>query len=119
MVVRGLYYHEQKQRLPDGYGVMVKRLPPVQGVELWDNFHRLGLTGKRLGEGVFVAQFGVLDDDPAISMWGLLFYEAVLFIAFTDSPAQRLRTNLDSLRFPYLESSGQSCIELPGRRTAD
>src|SRR5438477_8387956 len=29
-----------------------------------------------------------------------------------------LRANLDSLRFRHLKSSRQSCIELPGRRTA-
>ena len=99
-IVRGLYYHERgRERLPDSYTIEVRRAKAGKVDEYWRSFEETGFGGRgRLGEGVFVVQYAFLDNDPGVSMWALLFYEAVLYIAITDSPNRRITSRLNAGR---------------------
>lgn len=92
-IVRGLHYHEHNGvRLPDNYAITVRREIANRGPAIWLDFLRAGFAAKRLGEGVFVAQFAFADVDPHVGIWGLLFYEALLFIVDTDAPDSLLHS---------------------------
>ncbi len=99
-IVRGLYHHERGgERLPADYAVEVRRAMPGKVDEYWASFEEAGFAGRRrLGEGVFVVQYGFLDRDPGVSIWALLFFQAVLYIAVTDAPNRRILSQLNASR---------------------
>jgi hypothetical protein len=89
--VRGLYFHEWKQRLPEGYDVAVHcdetliRLPPDISAE----FQRMvilpmaSVEPKIIAPGVFFYRFLVAEDSPLASAWCMTFYERKTFLAIT------------------------------------
>jgi hypothetical protein len=83
MMVRGLYYDARKQRLPDDYDVTVLRHDPWDYHAVFKAFNLPSRpTTRRLGE-VFACALRWATEDPCVTMWLLLFYERVLFSAFS------------------------------------
>lgn len=88
--VRGLYFNEQKRRLPEGHDVVVycdeslSRLSP-DGLARFQQTINLPLAAvapKVIAPGVFHYRFLVAEDGPA-SAWALSFYERKTFLAIT------------------------------------
>lgn len=88
--VRGLYFHEQRQRLPEGHEVGVYcdegliRLPPVMLARFKEKIILpLSTVASRvIGQGVFHYRFLLAEDGPA-SAWALTFFERKTFLAIT------------------------------------
>lgn len=88
--VRGLYFHEQKRRLPEDHVVDVFcdetliRLPPdsLSTFQHTINLPLASVAPKIIAPGVFHYRFLIAEDGPA-SAWGLSFYERKPFIAIT------------------------------------
>jgi hypothetical protein len=84
MMVRGLLYHLQKQRIPQDYVITVNLIEPTKVVETVQYVaslpHESPLSwGDQVCECIFV-QAG---DNPATTMWLLRFYRGVMFLVDT------------------------------------
>jgi hypothetical protein len=88
--VRGLYFHEQKRRMPDDHDVYVwcdETLIRLQR-EDYDHFQQkliqpvMSEAPKVVAPGVFDYRFLMFDDGPG-SIWLLSFYERKSFLAIT------------------------------------
>lgn len=82
-IVRGLNFRVRKQRLPDDTMFTVKRLSSPEDCEqlrqvIWE------ITG-RIGQSVFECGC-VFGEDPAESIWLLIFYSSVYVIVSTQPP---------------------------------
>jgi hypothetical protein len=94
---RGLYYHELKRRLPDGYEVLVhsddtlSRAPPSVLEKLRETIliPLTAISPKIIAPGVFFYRFHADQEDPGLSVWALTFYERKSFLAIT-GPANSL-----------------------------
>ena len=88
--VRGLYFNEQKRRLPDGHDVVVYcdenliRLPPDSLATFHQtiNLPLAAVAPKVIAPGVFHYRFLIAEGGPA-SAWALTFYERKTFLAIT------------------------------------
>lgn len=85
-IVRGLYFHEAKTRLPPEYEVKSVRLPQDHITTAMEWFAER-LTGeshprlRMLGNRVFWYVMVVDQDDPYVTGWLLCFYDRVFFMA--------------------------------------
>ena len=83
MIVRGLYYKARKQRLPDDCVFKARRLPPLEEVNIWQHLAQLGCQYPyRLGD-VFLCAFVTVEEDPAMTIWLLGFYNSAFFTVLT------------------------------------
>lgn len=92
-IVRGLFYHETKRRLPAEARVKTFSDLNFDVPELSDVFERwLGVlaiqTPHLIGNGVFEYRCRFFDENPDASLWFLSFYESVSFIGMTVSQNQ-------------------------------
>jgi hypothetical protein len=93
-IVRGLYFKERGQRLPEGYDVLVHCddtliSMPSAGLEHLHQRVLLPLAAtdpKIIAAGVFFYRYLAAEDNPAASAWALTFYERKSFLA-TVGPA--------------------------------
>jgi hypothetical protein len=80
-IVKGLYYHHYGRRLDD-VSFEIYHNPNLNGgnplIDAWRKTPRCDV-----GKGVFTYWRAIAQDVPEGSMWWLLFYERVLFLAFT------------------------------------
>jgi hypothetical protein len=98
---RGLYYHELKRRLPDGYEVWVHSDDTLSHApsDVLKNLQETiliplaAMQPTMIAPGVFFYRFHVDQEDPGLSVWALTFYERKSFLAMTvpvSSPAPAL-----------------------------
>jgi hypothetical protein len=85
---KGLYYHLRGKRLPDNYGVRVYDVSMIERQEFERLYDRLApvLRDSRpisLGKRVFDCWHYFASEDPNVSVWLLVFYGKVEFLAFT------------------------------------
>lgn len=89
-IIRGLYYFEVGERLPDGYAVIVLTIGP--DAALYDRVRRSFASietrpPKRVAYPcVFNYVYALMKPDPGESLWILSFYRAFAFICVTVSP---------------------------------
>jgi hypothetical protein len=81
-LIRGLYYHILKKPLPKNFTFELWGVQPHNYTKLIENFKAIK-TGK-IGEFAFEYALWYSTETPERTMWLLLFYEAILFISFTD-----------------------------------
>lgn len=89
--VRGLFYHESRRRLADGYGVEVRcndslaDAPAEYLAEfcetICDPLSQIPPTV--IGNDIFSYRFVITRENPDVSVWGLIFYGNVPFVALT------------------------------------
>jgi len=104
-IVKGLFYHEKKHRLPDNYEVRsqsedsVRQRPPSEREFLEQNFIKPVLPQKRvkIGDGVFAYRFNTFADEPNSTVWILEFYERACFLALTSPPESKTDENSPAL----------------------
>ena len=93
-IIRGLFWHEFHQRIPDSYEVLafwvnsLRQSVAAADLAQWiDGIRRL-LTGsieKRIGRGVFVYRCQHDPNEPLRSVWGLTFFGRIHVAALTES----------------------------------
>lgn len=94
-IVKGLFYHEKKHRLPNDYEVRsqsedsFRQRVPSERDFLEQNFVNPVLPQKRkvFGDGVFAYRINTFAGDPNSTVWILEFYERASFLALTIPPA--------------------------------
>jgi hypothetical protein len=89
-ITKGLYYHENKVRLPAGYEV--RPFAGEEVVQFDEEFKNDLLTNtfpiiranplKSIGKGLFTYRFARLDSDPTISVWLMSFYRNAYFLSW-------------------------------------
>jgi hypothetical protein len=87
-IVRGLYYEERGQRIPDDYTFEVRRFYPwdCHGIRT-DAFKAMNWNRRRpLGDTFSVAYLSAAED-PMTSLWHLTFYGRVEFSVYVTNPA--------------------------------
>lgn len=86
-IIRGLYYHVTKERLPPNAEALPvfepQNVTAVGGVWLG---RLLSLPETVIGEGVFSYRFKFFPDRQWASVWLLLFYDTVAIIGATKAP---------------------------------
>ncbi len=90
-IVKGLFYHEQLSRLPDGYEVSAFSASGLSALDkdLKDHIIKnivdpiLQNTPRTIGNNVFTHRVAFAPEDPNLSVWHLIFYEKVAFLCFT------------------------------------
>jgi hypothetical protein len=83
LMVRGLYYDARKQRLPNDYAVTVLRHDPWDYQAIYKAFNLSSRPATRMLGEVFACALRWATEDPCITIWLLLFYNRVLFSAFS------------------------------------
>ncbi len=87
-IVRGLYYHLYKVRLPDNQRIEVHRITPEGVEQVAQEFQHLGAAGPfHIGVNTFdwlVLKSG--DDARFISWWFMRFFETIFFSVTTMTP---------------------------------
>lgn len=89
--VRGLFAHEMCMRLADGYDVLVHsddslgdQLPEhVASLQKTVLGPLLRIPSKVIGDNVFSYRFLRTNEDPFVTVWGMIFYGNIPFLAFT------------------------------------
>lgn len=88
--IRGLFYHHQQHRLPDGYDTLVCdeenfRSWPAKETNVIESWLKVILARElfTIGNGVFSYGFGSDPNYPNNSCWILIFYERARFIGLT------------------------------------
>jgi hypothetical protein len=81
-IVKGLFYHERKVRLPSSYKATAF---PIRYKDLSDPALSTlrALSSKVIGKGVFSYKCQFLEDDPNESGWLMFFYEGAPFFGAT------------------------------------
>jgi hypothetical protein len=89
-ITKGLYYYENKTRLPDGYNVMAFAGEEIAKFdeEFLDSLQKNifpiiranSLTS--IGNGLFTYRFARVDLDPTISVWLMSFYRNAYFLSW-------------------------------------
>lgn len=82
-IVRGLYFDARRARLPDDCEIQVARPGPWQYGAVLDVFRGFHLNGPRVMGDVFWCAYAIATEEPAETLWALMFYERVLFTAAT------------------------------------
>jgi hypothetical protein len=90
-IVKGLFYHEQKSRLPDHYDAFACSASGLSNLARDLKAHIVASivdpilvqTPKTIGNNVFTYRFIFAPEDPNVSAWHLIFYEKVVFLCFT------------------------------------
>ncbi len=92
-IVRGLYFAESCQPLglSNEVAVHTDEDLELQSPESLAELNRTillplaSLTPKVIGDGVFTYRFQIMEEDPAVSVWALSFFEQVHFLCITGS----------------------------------
>jgi hypothetical protein len=89
-IVRGLYFHEMKQRLPPESPVVIKHVPPLQARELLTKLRELPHRGPTV-KGNTVAWWASFhpEGEPETTLWLLVFNDRVYFLGSTGTLAER------------------------------
>jgi len=89
-IVKGLFYHVREERLPKSYSVLVRVDSALNKVEASSAAPLRQLVQELLstrpgvvGDGVFTYWTLPLASDPYSTVWLLVFYRKVFFLAFT------------------------------------
>jgi len=107
-IVRGLFHHEFRKRIPRSYEVLTLFVNTLRGQVPDHDFSQwhssvCGLFGaspqKQIGQKVLVYRCGVQPGAVYRSAWGLTFYGGIHFTAFVES-TNRLRTISAELPVP-------------------
>ncbi len=77
-MVRGLYFHVTKSRLPQDIEVNISRIDGFQTQAAWDEMTRLGASMGMIHPDVFACQYIIDAKIPLFSRWRLLFYNTIL-----------------------------------------
>ncbi|MGN6359573.1 MAG: hypothetical protein ACTHNK_04220 [Thermomicrobiales bacterium] len=89
-IVRGLYYHFRKERLPDTYVYDVRRIEAWDAPRVARAMHENGANGPYvLGDNIFSCQFFYAAEDPGITWWLLGFYHRVFLEVTTEPPGDQ------------------------------
>lgn len=92
MMVRGLSFRTGRHLIPPDYVIKVGRIPNYQ---MKDHTLRVASVAPlgfvEQGKYLFEAAYLRADSDPATSLWLLLFYDRVMFMATAMSPQAALR----------------------------
>lgn len=92
MMARGLYYSRFTKRLPDDYVITVGGTDshsPLALHEWWEVIKDVGFNGPyKFGDNVCLCFWNVDANDPAQTIWILIFYEALGIEIRTLAPAE-------------------------------
>lgn len=85
-IVQGLYFHSRRELLPNNMTYELRRHPP----SAWSGFQQTLLSTSQPGSivqgSVFRSMHQHLTDAPTVTIWCLMFYNAVVFSIATDLP---------------------------------
>ena len=88
--VIGLYFHEFKDRLPDGHRCKTYAIEGIESAdpEVTSMLHRMwahAVSGKRndFGDGIFTYWVQRINGPEAATLWAFVVYDCVPFMAFT------------------------------------
>ena len=90
-IVRGLYWHEFRERLPLDLSINADILTDTDGLNT-------GMVRRDVADRQFVYYFGRLDDEPTVSTWLLMFHDAVP--VFVSTNVERINEEMHS-RGPF------------------
>jgi hypothetical protein len=90
-IVKGLFYYEKGYRLPDGYYAEAYEQGGIANLteELLDWFRTkflpplLAASPHIIEENVFSYRVAFAEDDPNFSLWMLIFFRNIIFLALT------------------------------------
>lgn len=85
LIVRGLYFKTTKLLLPQDCKLDVRRLTAAEFYQGWDELKRIGYNGPyRLGDDVFTCIFIYAQEEPAVSMWWMWFFDSICIFVTTE-----------------------------------
>jgi hypothetical protein len=91
-IVRGLYYHKNKARMPDGLNFILREQYPWDHKSVFEIFSNLRAQPWRALGNVFGYTYTLWEQPVFVSIWLLLFYGRVMFtISAIDSEAEKYR----------------------------
>jgi hypothetical protein len=109
-IVTGLYYHVRKTHLNRDYQFLFSHTLRSWTYREWMSMQQQGATGICKNPEIFACQYLIVDSQPMLSRWQLLFYKAILIQVFT-IPA----TGIEALIAEY--GSDQATGILPASTT--
>ncbi|MBC8484970.1 MAG: hypothetical protein H8D45_02905 [Bacteroidetes bacterium] len=87
-IIKGLFYKEKGQRLPNTHYVLVYsdtavNLSPESKIKTTIINPLLNKEPTVFGDEIFTYRFSFLQDDPLSSIWLLVFFKSIYFVGFT------------------------------------
>lgn len=85
-LIRGLFFHYAKQRIPKHYPVEALRIMPWDIEDAWRSFGQLNLSPCRPMGEVFAGSCARVQEDPLSTAWLLSFYRRVHLHVYCVNP---------------------------------
>jgi hypothetical protein len=91
-IIRGLYWHELRTRVPAGYDVMNRQSHFEPVLEQLGTGVAHFVEPRQIADGAFMYTIATVPEDPASSVWLSLLYGTIPFVGFTRKANARIHS---------------------------